>query len=193
MGKKKKAAKREFKKLPRVAYTKILYSTDLSETGRCAFPYAASIAHQYGAELTVFHVIETVEFERTVVGYISEDMWKQIKKRSLKEARGILVDRKREDAAITDAVDKYCQDALAEEKGEPYVTYEVLVKTGDTVERILEEAHKGGYDLIVLGKKGRRAIKETIIGTTARRVMRRCKIPAMVVPLPESEECEIGS
>ncbi|MCP4044327.1 MAG: universal stress protein [Gammaproteobacteria bacterium] len=193
MAKKKKAAKREFKKLPRVAYKKILYPTDLSDTGRCAFPYAASIAHQYGAQLTVFHVLETVEFERTVVGYISEDMWKQIKKRSLKEARDILVDRKREDTSIRDTVDRYCRESLAGGKeGEPYVTYEVLVKAGDTVERILQEAHKGDYDLMVLGKKGQRALKDTLIGTTARRVIRRCNIPVMVVPLAESEECKLG-
>ncbi len=175
-------------KIPRVEFKKVLYATDLSETGRCAFPYAASIANRYGAELTVFHVLETVEFEKTVVGYISEDFWDQIKKRSLEEARDMLVSRKRDDADIRDTVDAFCQEALGEEGKQPYATYEVVVKAGDTVQMILDEARKGDYDLIVLGKKGRRAVEDALIGTTARRVMRRCSIPVMVVPLPEKED-----
>lgn len=175
-------------KLPRVEFKKVLYATDLSETGRCAFPYAASIADRYGAELTVFHVLETVEFEKTVVGYISEDMWRKIKKRSLQEARDILVSRKRDDVDIRGNIDESCQEALGEEGKKPHTAYKVVVRAGDTVQLILDEARKGNYDLIVLGKKGRRAVEDALIGTTARRVMRRCSIPVMVVPLPEGED-----
>ncbi len=186
MGKKKHAPN----KVPRVRFKKILYPTDLSETGRRAFPYAASLAHLYDAELTVFHVVETVEFEKTVVGFISEDMWKKIRKRSLKEARDILVGRKRDDAAIEDRVDQFVQDAMGDKGKKPYVTYDIVVKAGDTVQAILDYARKGHYDLIVLGKKGRRAIEEALIGTTARRVMRRAEIPVMVVPLPAGENAK---
>ena len=91
---------------PRVAYSKILYATDLSEAGRPAFPHAASLAHAYGAELTVFHVVETEEFERYVVGYISEDLWNQIKTRNLQEAREIIIARKSDDATIENVVDQ---------------------------------------------------------------------------------------
>ncbi len=186
MGKKKQS----LNDIPRVKFKKILYPTDLSESGRRAFPYAASIANLYGAELTVFHVIETVEFERTVVGFISEDMWRKIKKRSLEEAREMLVGRKRDDSAIRDRVDQFCQDTMADQGKKPYVTYDVKVKAGDTVQAILREARKGGYDLIIMGKKGRRAIEDALIGTTARRVMRRCSIPVMIVPLPDGKDAK---
>ncbi len=85
------------RKVPRVEYKKILYATDLTETGRFAFPYAASIANRYDAKLTVFHVVETVEFEKQVLGYISESLWEEIKTRSLDEARDIITGRKRDD------------------------------------------------------------------------------------------------
>ena len=88
------------KTLPRVEYKKILYTTDLSESGRFAFPYAASIAAHYDAQLTVFHVVEAREFEKYLVGYISEELWAEIKTRDLEEARRILINRKRNDAAI---------------------------------------------------------------------------------------------
>lgn len=174
--------------LPRVEYKKILYVTDLSEAGRFAFPHAASIANRYEAELTVFHVVETEEFEKYLVGHISEDLWDQIKTRNLQEARDILMDRKREDTAIKDAVDQFCQSTLAEGDKQPYVTYGVVVKIGDPIEEILEQAHEGNYDLLVIANHGRRIIKDILMGSTAWRVLHRCKIPVMVVRTPTQSD-----
>ena len=173
----------DFQEVPRVEYKKILYATDLSESGRFAFPHAASIANRYGAELTVFHVVETAEFERAVVGYISEDLWDQIKTRNLDEARDILISRKRDDTAIKDAVNQYCQASLAECEDQPYVTYDVVVQTGDSAEKIIAQAHGGNYDLVVIANHGRRAITEALMGSTAWRVLHRCQVPVMVVQL----------
>lgn len=173
--------------VPRVEYKKILYATDLSETGRFAFPYAASIAHRYNSELTVFHVVETVEFEKYVVGYISEDLWDEIKTRSLDEARDLLTARKRDDASIQDVVDQLCQEALPQDTTQPFVTYKVVVKSGDPVEKIVKEAHRGDYDLVVLGEHGKSVIRGALkrkVGSTAWRVLHRCKVPVLVVRVP---------
>ena len=172
--------------VPKVEYERILYTTDLSESGRHAFPYAASIANRYGAQLTVFHVFETAGFEKQVVGYISEDLWDEIKTQNLEEARSILVNRKRNDVAIENAVDQFCHDALGP-GAEPYLTYEVVVKAGDPVEQIIEEAHSGNYDLVVIGRRGRRVIKDALMGSTAWEVLHRCRVPVMVVRLPEDD------
>ncbi len=175
-------------KVPRVEYKRILYATDLSETGRFAFPHAASIANRYGAELTVFHVVETAEFEKEVIGYISEDLWDEIKTRNLQEAKDILVSRKRDDTAIKDAVDQFCQNSLAECENQPYVIYEVVVQAGDAAEKIIEQAHGGNYDLVVIANHGRRAITEALMGSTAWRVLHRCQIPVMVVQLSDGQD-----
>jgi nucleotide-binding universal stress UspA family protein len=173
------------KKLPEVHYKKILYSTDLSEAGRHAFPHAASIANRYGAQLIVFHVVETVEFERSVVGFISEHMWDQLKTRSLEEAREMLISRRREDTAIKSAVDDHLIGTTGEEGAKPAVTYEVVVKAGDPVEEILKEAHDGSYDLLVMGNRGERALKDRLMGSTAWRVLHGAQIPVMLVRVPE--------
>lgn len=172
-------------KLPRIEYRKILYATDLSETGRLAFPHAATLANRYSAELTVFHVVETEEFEKYLVGYISENLWDQIKTRNLQEARDIIIGRKRDDAAIKDAVDQICQDMLTEGGETPYVAYDVVVENGDPVEKIVQKAHDEDYDLIVMGNHGRRALKDALMGSTAWRVLHRSTIPVMVVWLPD--------
>ena len=66
------------------------------------------------------------------------------------------------------------------------LSYEVKVETGEPLDNILEEAHGGGYDLLVISKHGNRAsVKDAIIGDTARRVIRRSRIPVLVVPLED--------
>ncbi len=169
--------------IPRVGFQKILYATDLSGSGRAAFPFAASIARHQGADLTVFHVLKPPEFESYLIGYIDEELWREIKTRDLEEVRNILVNRKRDDAAIKESVDEFCKSTLVEYAEQPYVAYDIKVVMGDPVTEIIKEAHDGGYDLVVIGKHGGGLAEEAVMGTTARRVVRRCDRPVMVIPL----------
>ncbi len=171
--------------IPKIEYKKILYTTDLSEIGRSAFPYAASIASSYGAELTVLHVVKPPEFENYLVGWISEDMWEQLKTQTLEEAKSLITERKRDDADVRDSVHEIYRNALAKYEDHPYVVYKVVVKMGDAVQEIIKEAEGGDYDLVVMGKHGHGFLEDAVIGTTARRVIRRCSKPVMVVPLAE--------
>jgi len=171
-------------KLPKVGFDKVLYITDLSDSGRTAFPYAASIAHKYGAEITVLHVVEAHDFEKYLVGYISEPLWDQLKDRSLQEARQMLLDRKREDTAIKDSVDAMCRQS----QDHPYVTYDLVVEMGDPVDKILEKAHGENYDLVVMGKHGHGAMKGALMGDTCQRVVRRCQKPVLIVEVPDDKQ-----
>ncbi|MES9972487.1 MAG: universal stress protein [Candidatus Thiodiazotropha sp.] len=173
------------KKLPRIGYNKILYVTDLSEEGRQAFPHAASLANSYNAELTVFHVVESREFEKFLEGYFNEELWNEIRNRNVEEAREILVRRKRGDASIKDDVQQFCEDTMDSNESEPYVSYDVIVDIGEPGDRIVEKAHAGGYDLVVIGKRGRGILRGGLMGDTARRVIRHSKVPVMVIPISE--------
>jgi nucleotide-binding universal stress UspA family protein len=175
--------------LPKIGFEKILYITDLSESGRLAFPYAASLAHKYGANLTVFHVVEAHDFEKYLVGYISEALWNEIRNRDLKEARKLLIERKREDAAIKHSVEEMYKKSLSEHEHEQaYVTYDVVVEMGDPVDKILEMANSKNYDLLIMGKHGHGALKGALIGDTCQHVVRRCQKPVLVVEVPPKEE-----
>ncbi len=165
--------------LPR--FEKILYATDLSESGRIAFPVAASMARSFKATLTVFHVVETGQLEH-LIGYISEEMWEQLKKQELEEARKLLIDRKLENAM--ESVGKICQEALGDGEESPSIAYDVVVSMGDPAEKIVAEAHGKNYDLVVMGNYGHRAITDALVGGTTRRVLHGCKVPVTVVPLP---------
>ncbi len=172
------------KPLPQIDYKKILYVTDLSESGRQAFPHAVAITRRNDAQLTVFHVVDNRDLQ-SLEGYMSSELWDELSSRSLDEARQILLSRRREDFAIKN-VEQFCAECLAEQPEHPVLSYDVKVESGERLEKILEEAHSGGYDLLVISKHGNRAsVKDAVIGDTTRRVIRRCRIPVLVVPLDD--------
>ena len=173
------------KDLPLIGYRKILYVTDLSESGRQAFPHAASLAIRCHSELTVFHVVENRDLH-DLLGYVNDELWEDLTKRSLQEAREILRSRKRDHVTIRDSMQQHFDDLLPDSEDEPRLTYEIKVESGDRLEKILEEAHGGGYDLLVISKHGNRhSVKDAVLGDTTRRIIRRCRIPVLVIPLNE--------
>lgn len=171
----------------KISFQKILYTTDLSENGRYAFNYAASLSNIYNAELTVLHVVEDgAELDKRLLGYIKDDLWEEIKKRDLQEAIDTLFNRKRENAAIIHkCVEDMCETVQEDLPQETYVKYDVAVKLGHPVEQIIEFAEQGSYDLIVIGSHGFDTLKDAMLGNTVRRVLRKSKVPVMVVRLPE--------
>ena len=170
--------------LPQIEYRKILYVTDLSESGRQAFPHAVSITLRNNAQLTVFHVVDNRDLQ-SLESYMSRELWQELTGRNLDDARQILMDRRRDEFAIEN-VEQFCRDCLAEQPEHPLLSYVVKVETGERLEKILEEAHGGGHDLLVISKHGNRAsVKDAVLGDTTRRVVRRCRIPVMVIPLDE--------
>lgn len=61
------------------------------------------------------------------------------------------------------------------------IATEVLVRTGHVVHEIVEAAKAGQFDLIVLGAKGRGAIRDLIIGSVAQRVLAMAAGPVLLV------------
>jgi nucleotide-binding universal stress UspA family protein len=68
------------------------------------------------------------------------------------------------------------------------MTDETVVTRGSVVDEILAESRDRGCDLIVMGYHVRGKLEEAVLGSTTRRVLRRSKIPVMLVRLPETEK-----
>jgi nucleotide-binding universal stress UspA family protein len=172
------------KPLPVVEYRKILYVTDLSESGRQAFPHAVAIARRNNAHLTVFHVVDNRELQ-SLESYMTHELWEELSGRNLDDAKKILLNRRRDDLAIRN-IEQLCKECLEDQPEQPVLSYDVKVRAGECLEEILAEAHGGGYDLLVISKHGNRlSVKDAVIGDTARRVMRRSRIPVLMIPLDE--------
>jgi len=63
----------------------------------------------------------------------------------------------------------------------------VEIRIGNPGEQILSMARKGNYDLIIMGTHGHGKLGQSIIGSVAGEVIRRCSRPVLVVRLPEHE------
>jgi nucleotide-binding universal stress UspA family protein len=180
--------KEHFMELPEVKIKKILYATDLSESAYHAFAYAVSLANHYQAKLTLLHVLdENPDLDSKIVGYIHVDTWNEIKQRHEEDARDILIGKARAGnrAAIGEALTHFCEDAQSSNPEACFETDDVLVKRGNAVDVILEQADVKGCDLIVMGTHGHGSIADAVMGSTARRVLKRAKLPVMVIRLPE--------
>ena len=71
----------------------------------------------------------------------------------------------------------------SESANHSFVTDEILVERENSVEQILKTADERNCDLVVMGSHGHGVIEEALIGSTARRVVRRSKKPVLVVRL----------
>ncbi len=158
---------------------RILYTTDLSKNARFAFSYAASLANQYGAKITIFHVLEDLPAgsKSLVTSVIGDDRWEELKKRNEKEVLNTIEVRLKE----------FCDDMGAELKDCPFIVDDILVKIGEPVQEILDLANSANFDIVVMGTHGQGMLADAMMGSTARRVVRRAVKPVLVIRLPEGD------
>jgi len=152
---------------------KILYATDLSENARYSFSYAVSIAHRYGAAITILHVMETP-------GGYTYDLSSYLGAGKLEENR-----KSHEEDTINTIkmrLDKFCEDVSGEC---PFNIDEIIVKQGNPAEEILLQTQAGDFDMVVMGTHGHGTFVDAMMGSTARKVFLGSKKPVLVVRLPE--------
>jgi nucleotide-binding universal stress UspA family protein len=155
----------------------ILYATDLSDNARHAYNYAASLAQQYKARITILHVIEKLSTETflQIEGYVGEEKWKQLQQE--KQADFI--------STIKGRLSNFCDEISSEVDACTFQVDKIIVKEGIAAEEILHQAELNDADIIVMGTHGFGMFKEALMGGTARRVVRKSIIPVMVIRLPE--------
>jgi nucleotide-binding universal stress UspA family protein len=158
---------------------KILYATDLSKNARYAFGYAASLANRYGAGITLLHTLEDSPSSNSlVVNIIGAEKWNELREKS--EEKVI--------ETIKERLEKFCADVSAELPTCPFITDEIIVKAGNPTEEVLHQANTKDFDMVVMGCHGAGALANAMLGSTSRRVLRRCKKPVLIVRLPEGDE-----
>ena len=156
---------------------KILYTTDLSENSRYAFSYAVSLANRYGAGITILHVLEetSATAESLVLNIIGEEKWKALVEQNKQQVIDTLKKR----------IEKFCNDVSAELPSCPFITDEIIVRMGIPVDEILIQCEKTTPDLVIMGTHGHGIVSNAMIGSTSRRVLRRCKKPVLIIRLPK--------
>jgi len=145
--------------------SKILVATDGSEVAMRALEYAADLAKQTGATLTMLSVVEkgfvmpvSIPDVVTPTHLIEpvEDYLKQVAEGYIQRA-----------------------EELCKEKEVPTKS---VIRSGHPVEEIIKEAEGSGVDLIVIGSHGKSALKAAVLGSVTFGVIHEgTKIPVLVV------------
>lgn len=158
----------------------ILYVTDLSDNAAFAFKYAVSLARRFGAIIDVLHVAEDpAPFAKQLAKeMMGEDRWKAL----FEQRSGALVSElHRRVLDFCTLADGHARDCI------PMVR-EVTIAFGNPARVIVDTAESGGYDVVVMGSRGQGAFAESMLGSTAQKVLRRCNAPVLVIRLPKTAE-----
>ena len=170
--------------LQNIQIKKILYATDLSENAVHALSYAVSLANTYGADITILHVLTEFPGEEFISNMINIDTWKDIKERHYSEARAQLIGKKRDHVAIKEVLQAFSDETKVDDEDHAFITDEILIKHGAPAEIIVETAIEQNCDLVVMGTHGQGVIADVLIGSVAKRVVKTCSIPVLVIRLP---------
>ena len=152
---------------------KILYATDLSKNARHAFGYAVCLANRHDARITVLHVVEDLSaFGRSMVREImGEHRWEQLIREKENEAIAKLKSR----------LEQFCGDFSQQQPECPFVVDATVVVTGHAVDQIVRHTAELNVDLVIMGSRGKGGLADVTMGSTSRRVLRRCKKPVLIV------------
>ena len=145
---------------------RILVPTDFSAPSKKAFRYAAKFAEEFGASLTLLHVVEPIVALGDAYGWV-------------------------ETPAITDpALQKEASTRLAglaqKEIGE-LIPVKPLVRCGKAYQEIVSVAKEREIDLIIIATHGYTGLKHVFLGSTAERVVRHAPCPVLIVREREHE------
>ena len=143
-------------------YRKILFCTDFSENADFAFDFAVDAAiRNVGCTLCLLHVSPEPDAQ----------FWK-----------GYIYEVGDMDAKARADIDRKIDEAYRP-RVPSGMRFEVEMRIGDAARMILDFAGQEGVDLIILGRQGRGAITQWLLGNVTGKVTRKAACPVLVVPL----------
>lgn len=149
---------------------KFMVALDASEGAMLAVDYLAdTLGGLTAAEVTLLHVVRGFDIFHTTVGKpspaVPDKKWKESLEKELEEAgKGI-------EPVFAEATKRLLRAGLA-----PARINEKLVKgMGNPAGAIMEEAERGGYDTILVGRRGLSKVQEFFIGRVSNKIIQLAK------------------
>jgi universal stress protein A len=144
----------------RLNLKKILVPIDFSEPSKKALKYAIPFAEQFGATITLIHVVEQSEYPAFIPLKMEHD-------------RLLLTAKEEAEQRLGQLHQQLFSRARLSKK--------VIVQRGKPYEEIAKAARKMRADLIIIATHGFTGLKHVLLGSTAERVVRYSKCPVLTI------------
>jgi universal stress protein A len=154
-----------------VVAKKILVCTDFSDNSQPALELAAQYAKAFGAQLLIFHAIDNF-LAIDYTDFPDDVDWAA-------KLQEILKNIKQTADARLELIAKECAPQVKEVK-----TY---CRKGMASDGIVALAKQESVDLIVVGTHGRSGVKDLVMGSVARSVLKRAHRPVLIVEGPSDK------
>ena len=162
---------------------RILCATDLSDNSAYVLRYAMNSAKKHDAGIIFLYVLEPLS---TAANAITLPFLNAAQEKKISEERIAYVkDRIKKQLKI------FCEKELKTDPECAGRAESIELCEGFPAEMILRKAEELNCDAIVMGTHGKGFIRNTFLGSTSKRVLRRTRKPVFIIPLPK-EETDIG-
>lgn len=148
---------------------RIVAPVDFTAASAVSLRAAVDLAVTYGARLTMVHALEPPRHP-VMTG---SGAWRVLQR--VEHESPMIADRLRKQAR-----------ALGLHEADP------MIVTGDAHRSILKAVAATGADLVVMGVTPRTRIDEVIFGSTLRAVLRRAKVPMLILPANSGADVRMG-
>jgi nucleotide-binding universal stress UspA family protein len=156
---------------------KILYATDLSQNSAYALRIALDSAILHNAEIIILHVLDRPSPGCAPIRgvYIEEDKYNELFDEHVKKSKTEIINR----------LQTIFDTELKDHPEFKDIVQSIEVREGFPAETILSMADGFNCDMIIMGTHGKGILRNTFLGSTAKRVLRRTRKPVFIIPLPK--------
>ena len=154
----------------------ILYCTDLSQNAAHAFNYAVTLAKMTKADVHVLHVVEELSSDAkvTLQAYVMDS---GVRHKALDERASQATEY------LNKRIEEFWNDVGDDDRAVKDQIKSLDVVEAYPAEQILKSAIDKDCDLVVMGAH-EKGLSHNFLGGVAKSVLRRSRIPTLVVPLP---------
>jgi nucleotide-binding universal stress UspA family protein len=158
---------------------RILYTTDLSPNSAYAFRYAVNSAKNHNADLIILHVVEKLspQVYSMLASYMSKEQKESIFGEKITYAKNRIEKR----------LKAFSEKELKEEPDLLDRIISIEVCEGYPTDVILRKADELNCDIVVMGTHGKDSWHHSYLGSMARQILQRVRIPVFIIPLPAGE------
>jgi nucleotide-binding universal stress UspA family protein len=143
----------------------ILAATDLSQDSLGCIAPVADLARTLGARITLLHVLEVHA--------------------AIPHGAGLAPPVSEFDPPATTEAARARLEERAKSWGSGLDVKTELIVSGDVAEEIIHYADRNGVDLIAVATHGRTGFRHLVMGSVTESVIRRSRIPVLVLPRPK--------